>query len=95
MAVTIDALLNSLRAGDSEQERLLVGRMLTAAHELIGRYSPNAPESIQEEAIYRLVAYWFDMPNTARGAGYGNALRNSGAQAILSPYRAVKARVVS
>ena len=93
MAISVDALVNSLRVGDTAQERDIVDRMLPAAQTLVSKHAPDAPEPIQEEAIYRLVAYWFDMPNAHRGAGFANAFRNSGAQAILAPYRAVKVRV--
>ena len=92
MAISVDDALNSLRVNDSPQERGVITRMLPAAETLIEKHAPDAPENIREEAIYRLVAYWFDMPNAHRGAGYANALRNSGAQAILAPYRAVKVR---
>ena len=93
MAISVDDALNSLRVNDSDNERRIVSRMLPAAQMLIEKHAPDAPEPVQEEASLRLIAYWFDMPNAHRGAGFANALRNSGAQAILAPYRAVKVRV--
>ena len=93
MAITTESVINNLRVGDTTQERDIVARMLPAAQTLVEKHAPHAPESIQEEAIYRLVSYWFDQPNAHRGAAFANAFRNSGAQAILAPYRVLKARV--
>ena len=92
MAITAESVINNLRVGDTTQERQIVDRMLPAAQALVEKHAPNAPETIQEEAIYRLVASWFDQPNAHTGAAYANAFRNSGAQAILAPYRVLKAR---
>lgn len=92
MAITAESVINNLRVGDTTQEREIVTRMLPAAQTLVSKHAPDAPETIQEEAIYRLVAYWFDMPNAHLGAGFANAFRNSGAQAILAPYRVIRAR---
>ena len=39
------------------------------------------------EAVRRLAGYLFDQPEAARGDAYSNALRNSGAQRMLLPYR--------
>ena len=42
-----------------------------------------------------LSGYLFDQPNAGRGSTYANALRNSGAAAILMPYRVHRAGSVA
>ena len=98
MAITLDniqeqELYDSLRIGDMPDERRAARRLFTAACALVNKHAPDAPEPILQEACFRLVAYWFDMPNAHLGAGFANAFRNSGAQAILAPYRVLKARL--
>ena len=89
MAITLDSiqeqsLYDSLRLGDNSEERREARRLFSAGCLFTNKYAPDAPDAVLEEATFRLVAYWFDMPNAARGAGFANAFRNSGAQAILS-----------
>ena len=98
MAITLDdireqELYDCLRIGDNSEERRAARRLFTAACELVNKHAPNAPISILQEACFRLAAYWFDSPNAARGAGFANAFRNSGAQALLVQYRRIRARV--
>ena len=93
MAVTTETLIQALRLGDTPDERAIAERLLAAAQEIVDREAPRAPEVLQDEAIIRLVGYWFDMPQAARGAGFANAFRNSGAQSIVAPYRPLRARV--
>ena len=93
MAVTIDNLITALRLGDTTEEREIAERLLAAAQEVVNKQAPNAPDVLKDEAVIRLAAYWYDMPQAARGAGFANALRNSGAQSLLAPYRPLKARV--
>ena len=93
MAVTAETLIQALRLGDTTEERAIAERLLAAAQEIVDREAGRAPDVLQDEAVIRLVGYWFDMPQAARGAGFANAFRNSGAQAIVAPYRPVRARV--
>ena len=89
MAITLDAaaLASALRLSDSEEELSESGRLLAYATEAVTRHAPNAPDVAHNEAAIRLAGYLFDMPNAGRGAGYADALRNSGAAAILLPHR--------
>ena len=93
MAVTLTAaqLTGALRVGDSAEEQAEVTRLLAYASEAVTRHSPNAPETTANEGVVRLAAYLFDQPNAGRGMAYANALRNSGAAAILLPYRVHRA----
>ena len=97
MAVTLDvaALSAALRLGSSTEETAEATRLLGFATETISRHLGNAyadtPEIIVNEGVIRLAAYLYDQPNAGRGVGYANALRNSGAAAILLPYRVHRA----
>ena len=87
MAVTPEQLAAALRVGDSVEETAEVERLLSYATEAVTRYAPNAPEASSNEAVIRLASYLFDQPTSTRGDHYAAAGRNSGAWAILMPYR--------
>ncbi len=93
MAVTLTAaeLAAALRLGDSAEETAEATRLLGYATEAVTKHAPDAPDVAHNEAAIRLAGYLFDMPNAGRGAGYADALRNSGAAAILHPYRVHRA----
>ena len=92
--LTVEELSSALRLGDSPEERQEAERLLSYSGEAALRYAPEAPEIVLNESCIRLSAYLFDQPNAGRGLAYANALRNSGAAAILSPYRQHRAGVV-
>ena len=46
---------------------------------------PDAVDVAHNEAVVRLAGYLFDQPNAGRGVVHADALRNSGARAILLP----------
>ena len=89
MAVTIQPtdLVAALRLGNTAEELAEVTRLLTFATDAVVVHVPHAPDSAHNEAVRRLVGYLFDMPEAARGDAYANAMRNSGAQRMLLPYR--------
>ena len=95
MAVTIlvEELLAALRLGTTDAETAQGTRLLAYATEAVQKYAPgeDVPVTIQNEAVVRLSGYLFDSPPASRGAAYANALRNSGAAAILAPYRVHRA----
>ena len=98
MAITLDdisenELYDCLKLDGSSEERRAARRLFKAACELVNKHAPNAPIPILQEACFRLAAYWYDQPNAGRGAGFANAFRNSGAQALLVQYRRIRARV--
>ncbi len=90
-ALTVDELLAALRLGDSAEERAQAERLLAYATEAIRRHLgdayADAPQAIKNEATIRLAGYAYDKPTATSGASYANELRNSGAAAILLPYR--------
>ena len=93
MAVTTDALIQALRLGDTPEERTIAMRLKRVAMAIVEREAPSAPAVLKDEACIRLAGYLYDMPQAYRGAAFANSFRNSGAQHLLQPYRAVKTRV--
>ena len=93
MAVTIDAaaLAASLRLSDSPEETAEVVRLLAVGTAAVTRYLgdafDDAPEAVVNEFVVRWVGYAFDKPLAARGAAYADVARNSGALAVVAPWR--------
>ena len=87
VTLTVTELLAALRLGDSAEETAEVTRLLAFATEAVTKHAPNAADTAMNEAVRRLAGYLFDQPEAARGDAYSNALRNSGAQRMLLPYR--------
>ena len=89
MAVTLSVaeFIADARIGSTADELALATRRVAYATEAVVRYAPGAPDIAHNEAVSRLAAYLYDMPTVAGGAAFANALRNSGATAILLPYR--------
>ena len=94
VTLTIAQLLNALRLGDSTEETTEATRLLAYATEAVTKRAPGAPDTAHNEAGIRLAGYLFDQPFAPASARYSNALRNSGADAILLPYRKHRAGVV-
>lgn len=98
MAVTLatDALAAALRLSDSAEETAeatrLLGYATTAVQRHLGAAYDETPEPVVNEACIRLSAYLFDQPTVSRGTGFGAALYNSGAAAIMMPWKAVRAQ---
>ena len=97
MAVTIsvEELLAALRLGSSAAETAQATRLLSYATTAVTKHVPICPDEIHNEYCIRLCAYLFDAPSAGRGAGFAHALRNSGAAAILLPYRVHRAGSVA
>ena len=97
MAVTLSCveLSAALKIGDSAEETADAMRLLKYVREAITRHAPNAPDAVQDVSAIRLAGHLYDSPTAARGTAYANALRNSGAAAILAPWRDHRAGVMS
>ena len=91
VTLTVAALSQSIRLGGSGEETEQATRLLAYATEAISRHLgtayEDAPEAILNEAAIRLAGYLYDQPSAAGGASFANALRNSGAAAMLLAYR--------
>ena len=84
--LTVSALLAALRLGNTAEETQEATRLLAYATSAVEKHAPDAPEAAQNEAVVRLAGYVFDQPFAGRGQAYANALRNSGAVAMLLPW---------
>ena len=96
VTLTVDELSAALRLGDTDLETAQATRLLAYVTAAIGQHLgatiyATTPDAILNEAAIRLAGYLFDMPTTSRGAGYANAIRNSGAAAMLLPFRVHRA----
>ena len=95
ISLTQAQLSSAIRLGDSAEEVAESTRLLAFATEAISRHLGDAydgaPETIVNEAAIRLAGYFYDQPNAGRGLSFANAGRNSGAWAILLPFRVHRA----
>ena len=97
MSVTLPqaALSAALRLGDSAEEVAEATRLLAYATTAIERHlampTPMPRRPLSMKPVVRLAGYLFDMPTASRGMAYSDALRNSGAAAMLLPYRVHRA----
>ena len=89
MAVTIlrAQLAARLRLGRTQTELDETDQLLTYATEAVTHHAPDAPDVVQNEAVFRLCAYIYDRPFASQSTRFSNALRNSGAASALLPYR--------
>ena len=103
MALTTNQLAFALRltadvstAPDSSIAAELT-RLAGVADAFIADYASMAPEGVRDEAKRLMVGYLYDGPDfNPGGTGllYVNAFRNSGAQALLSPWRVRRAGLI-
>ena len=89
--LTAEQLATAIRIGGAAEETEQVQRLLSAASAAVEHHAPDAPAVIQNEAVIRLAGYFFDAPQAAHGSGFADVLRNSGASALLLPYRVHRA----
>ena len=80
-------LLDTLRMGDTDEEMDVACRLYNVAIRQVNRYAPFAPSEVKGEALIRFAGYLYDQPTAGRGAAYSRAFTNSGASAILAPWR--------
>ena len=87
VTLTVAQLAAAMRLGSTTDETAEATRLLAYATAAVVKHAPDAPDAVQNEAVIRLAAYLFDQPTAGRYTGHANAMRNSGAAAILLPYR--------
>lgn len=96
MAVTISRqeLQAAMRVegadSDTSVESVEVARVLATTTALVERHAPDAPDAIHNEAVVRASSWAYDMP-AAQRAAVGDILRNSGALALMLPWRVYRA----
>ena len=99
MAVTrtLAQLAGDLRAGDGATDptgpvAVVLARIDATARAMVVKFAPDAPDAIHNEAYVRLAGWLYDMDPS--GPGNANALRASGAAALLGPYRERRAGLI-
>ena len=96
MALTLDQMLAALQYNPAEitdlARRGYFQRKLDAAVELTGRYAPNAPETVRDEAAIRFLG-WL-VAGRWEGQADVSGLRSSGAAGLLETYRAKGVRIL-
>ena len=92
-SITVADLSRALRAGDDAESQAEIGRLLGVAEALIKRHLRGAdcPVEIRGEAVIRVASYLFDQPTAGRTVSFANAMRNSGAAALIAPFRVHRA----
>ena len=100
MAVTrtITELAGDLRTGDGAvaptgSVAVVLARIDATAQVLVDTAAPDAPEAIANEAYVRVAGYLFDS-DPATGRGSPDALKASGAAALLAPYRSKRGGLI-
>ena len=95
MAITAQVLQRALRldAPDADQAAE-VARVLGVATEVARKYAPNAPDATADEAVIRVAGYLYDAGKADPALGVQDALRRSGAAALLAPYRVRRAGAI-
>ena len=95
MAVSLSAvdLAVELRASDGasdlvEPQLRIFTRLLATVTRLVEDYAPMAPENVQNEAAIRVGAWLYD---STPGRSQADAMDASGARAMLSSYRILRA----
>ena len=89
MAITLSVadVARSLRAVDSPDVLAELADLLAYASAEVTRIAPNAPDTAHNRAATSIVSYLYDRPTAGREMLYSNVIRNSGAGAMLLPYR--------
>ena len=97
MAVTVTAqqlayrmrLTADVDTALTEPQLTVVTGILAAASALVLKYAATAPDAVHNEAVTRLAGYLYDVPPGSGRAA--NAMRDSGAMALLSSYHVQRA----
>ncbi|MDE0335406.1 MAG: hypothetical protein OXI64_10645 [Defluviicoccus sp.] len=80
--MTDESLAAAIRADTTDAVRL---RPVVEA--AVERYAPDARDAMKNEAGIRMAGYLLDQPPAPTGDMHAAAMRNSGAMALLNPYK--------
>ena len=95
LTITVDHLFEDLHLQPTMEAAPRLQRYLDAAKPIILRYSPGAPDNVQDRAASMLIGYWWDQDyQESEYAARANGFVNSGARAALAPWRRRVARVL-
>ena len=99
LTLTVPELLSALRMGSTTEETQEATRLLSYATTAIKQFQGDAyadtPEAVLNESAVRWAGFLFDQPFASRGTAFASAITNSGAGAILLPYRVHRAGSVA
>ena len=96
MALTDAQLAAAIRVGtdfDALEPALqgVLSRLNRMSRATVQSHTANAPEDVEDEAVIRLAGYLYDAPTVTR---FGQAFRESGALALVDPWKVRGAAVV-
>ena len=102
MAVTIPDLALALRVvtGSADPiepaQRDLLSRLLGSSQAIVSVYaSAGTPENVSDQAVILVASYLWDQPASARGMGFATSWINSGASALVEPWRVRRAGLLA
>ena len=87
VTTTIAEMSRSIRAVDSADVTAVLTVYLAYASTEVERIAPGAPDVVHNRAATAIVGYLYDRPTAWRMMAFANVIRNSGAGAMLLPYR--------
>ena len=87
VTATVGDVSRSIRAVDSTDVTAELTDLLAYASAEVTRIAPLAPDAVHDRAAISIVGYLYDRPTAGREMAYANVVRNSGAGAMLLPYR--------
>ena len=88
MAVGLQDVLTAIRVESNTVNDAAAGRIQSAVTELVDHYAPNAPDTVKDQAVIQAVGYMWHAPASAPARqNFSNAFHNSGAAALLAPWR--------
>ena len=97
--VALTAATECLKTALGEDDDATAQRLGSVAAELVERYAPSAPTPVKNEATIRAAGWLHEQPaaavrseavgdiSTSFAATHTSALRHSGGQALLSPWK--------
>ena len=87
VTATVNDVARSIRAVVSTEVTAELTDLLAYASAEVTRIAPLAPDPVHNRAATSIVSYIYDRPTSGREMLYSNVIRNSGAGAMLLPYR--------
>ena len=87
VSATVSDVARSIRAVDSPDVMAEIADLLAYASAEVTRIAPLAPDVVHNRAAISVVGYLYDRGTAGREMAYANVVRNSGAGAMLLPYR--------
>ena len=87
VTATVEDVARSIRAVVSPDVTAELTSLLDYARVEVTRIAPLAPDQVHNRAVISIVGYSYDRATAGREMAYANVVRNSGAGAMLLPYR--------